>query len=72
MKYEALKAKYEAEIAIAKVELMEYFDHSVGVGDHPNIISSMDEVLGKLSQAEEKLDSLIHFIGYKEENGEDD
>ncbi|SVD98158.1 uncharacterized protein METZ01_LOCUS451012, partial [marine metagenome] len=25
MKYEALKAKYEAEIAIAKVELMEYF-----------------------------------------------
>ena len=70
MKYEALKAKYEAEIAIAKAELTEYFDHSVGVGDHPSIITSMDELLGRLSQAEEKLDSLIHFIGYqKEKNG---
>ena len=71
MKYEALKAKYEAEIAIAKAELMEYFDNSVGVGDHPNIIDSMDMLLGKLAQAEEKLDSLIHFIGHqKEQNGD--
>ena len=70
MKYEALKAKYEAEIAIAKAELMEYFDNSVGVGDHPNIIDSMDMVLGKLSQAEERLDSLIYFIGYQKENND--
>ena len=70
MKYEALKAKYQAEIAIAKAELMEYFDNSVGVGDHPNIISSMDETLGKLSQAEEKLDSLVYFIGYQKESSE--
>ena len=70
MKYDALKAKYEAEIAIAKAELMEYFDNSVGVGDHPNIIDSMDMVLGKLSQAEEKLDSLIYFIGYQKENND--
>ena len=70
MKYEALKAKYEAEIAIAKAELMEYFDNSVGVGAHPNIIDSMDMVLGKLSQAEEKLDSLIYFIGYQKENND--
>ena len=68
MKYEALKAKYQAEIAIAKAELMEYFDNSVGVADHPNIITSMDEVLGRLSQAEEKLDSLVYFIGYQKEN----
>jgi len=70
MKYEALKAKYEAEIAIAKAELMEYFDNSVGVGDHPNIIDSMDMVLGKLSQAEERLDSLIYFVGYQKEVNE--
>ena len=70
MKYEALKAKYQAEIAIPKAELMEYFDNSVGVGDHPNIIDSMDMVLGKLSQAEEKLDSLIYFIGYQKENND--
>ena len=72
MKYEALRAKYQAEIAIAKAELMEYFDNSVGVADHPNIITSMDEVLGRLSQAEEKLDSLVYFLGYKEEIGEND
>ena len=70
MKYEALKAKYEAEIAIAKAELMEYFENPVAVADHPHIITSMDEVLGKLSQAEEKLDSLIYFIGYQKENND--
>ena len=42
MKYKALKARYKAEIAIAKAELSNYFENPVGVGDQPHIIDSMD------------------------------
>ena len=58
MKYKALKARYKAEIAIAKAELSNYFENSVGVGDHPHIIDSMNELVGQIAQAEEKLQNV--------------
>ena len=65
MKYQALKARYKAEIAIAKAELSNYFENSVGVGDHPHIIDSMDELVGQVAQAEEKLTALEYFSRYE-------
>ena len=47
MKYKALKYRYKAEIAIAKAELSNYFENPVGVGDHPHIIDSMDELVDR-------------------------
>ena len=67
MKYQALKARYKAEIAIAKAELSNYFENTVGVGDHPHIIDSMDELVGQIAQAEEKLTSLEYFIRYADD-----
>ena len=67
MKYKALKARYKAEIAIAKAELSNYFENTVGVGDHPHIIDSMDELVGQIAQAEEKLTSLEYFIRYADD-----
>ena len=58
-KFEALKRKYEAEIAIAKAELENYFEASVGVGDHPHLIESMDLLITQLATAEEKLECLL-------------
>jgi len=58
-RFEALKKKYEADIAIAKAELENYFEASVGVGDHPHIIESMDLLITQLSNAEEKLECLL-------------
>jgi len=58
-KFEALKRKYEAEIAIAKAELENYFESSVGVGDHPHLIESMDLLITQLATAEEKLECLL-------------
>ena len=36
-KTNALKKKYEADIAVAKTELDTYFESSVGVAEHPHI-----------------------------------
>ncbi len=61
-KFDALYKKYEADIAIAKAELDNYFEVSVGVGEHPHIIEDMDKLLDNLTSAEEKLKALRdHF-----------
>ncbi len=57
-KTNALKKKYEADIAVAKTELDTYFESSVGVAEHPHIIESMDILMTQLATAEEKLKSL--------------
>ena len=67
MKYKALKYRYKAEIAIAKAELSNYFENPVGVGDHPHIIDSMDELVGQIAQAEEKLTALEYFLRYADD-----
>ena len=58
-RFNALIKKYEADIAIAKAELENYFESSVGVGDHPHLIESMDLLITQLSTAEEKLECLL-------------
>ena len=58
-RFDALKKKYEAEIAVAKTELDNYFESSVGVAEHPHIIESMDILMTQLATAEEKLECLL-------------
>ena len=58
-RFNALKRKYEADIAIAKAELEVYFESSVGVAEHPHIIESMDILMTQLATAEEKLKCLL-------------
>tara|TARA_R100000306_G_C4296072_1_gene102665 strand:- start:361 stop:573 length:213 start_codon:yes stop_codon:yes gene_type:complete len=57
-RFNALKKKYESEMAIAKAELNTYFESSVGVAEHPHIIESMDLLVTQFANAEEKLKSL--------------
>ena len=56
--YEALKARYEAEIIEAKANIEIYLDNKVGVAEHPNIVESLDELIEKLAGAEDKLRTL--------------
>ena len=56
--YEALKARYEAEIMEAKANLENYLDNKVGVAEHPNIVESADILIGQLATAEDKLRTL--------------
>ena len=56
--YEALKAKYEAQIMEAKANLENYLDNKVGVAEHPNIVESADTLVEQLASAEDKLRTL--------------
>jgi|TARA_R100000329_G_scaffold91338_1_gene76266 hypothetical protein len=51
----ALYKKYEADIVTAKANLLTYINTPVGVAEHPDMIASMDELIGKIAEAQDKL-----------------
>jgi hypothetical protein len=52
---EALKKRFEAQIAESKVTLDIYLSNSVGIGEHPQHLDEIDKLLGKIAEAEDKL-----------------
>ncbi len=57
----ALKAKYEAEIAEADATANIYLENSVGIGEHPQHIEEVDKLIEKIANAKEKIDVLEEF-----------
>jgi hypothetical protein len=55
---EALQKKYEAEIAAAKANIQVYIENPAGIGEHPDLVSAVDEQMSKLAEAEDKLETL--------------
>jgi len=58
---EALKARYEAEIAEADATINIYLDNPVAIGEHPQHIEEVNKLVDKIAQAKEKLDVLDEF-----------
>ena len=58
---EALRARYEAEIAEADATANIYLENSVGIGEHPQHIDEVDKLIEKIATAEEKLKTLEEF-----------
>ena len=58
---DALRARYEAEIAEADATANIYLDNSVGIGEHPQHIEEVNKQIDKIAQAKEKLDVLDEF-----------
>jgi len=56
--YGALMAHYEAQRAEARAILEVYFNNSVGIGEHSNILEEMKEWTAKLAAAEEAMTTL--------------
>ena len=61
--YRALELKYEAQEAEAKANLEIYFNNSVGIGEHADVVEAMDEQIDKLAQAQDKLNALENEFG---------
>ena len=57
----SLKRKYEAEILEAEATLMIYLENAAGIGEHPQILEEMDNFVEKLTNANDKLDTLNKF-----------
>ena len=57
----ALRARYEAEIAEADATANIYLSNSVGIGEHPQHIDEVNKLIDKIAQAKEKLEVLEEF-----------
>ena len=58
---EALRTRYESEIAEADATANIYLDNSVGIGEHPQHIEEVNKQIEKIANAKEKLDVLDEF-----------
>ena len=58
---DALRARYEAEIAEANATINIYLTNSVGIGEPPQHLEEMDKLIDKIAQAEEKIEVLEKF-----------
>ena len=58
---DALRARYEADIAEADVTINIYLNSSVGIGEHPQHLQEVDKLLAKIADAKDKLESLEAF-----------
>ena len=56
--YVALQAKYQAQIEEALAVLDLYFNKSVGVGEHPDILSILDDNVSMLEESKSKLETI--------------
>ena len=57
----ALRARYEAEIAEADATVNIYLSNSVGIGEHPQHIDEVNKLVDKIAQAKEKIEVLEEF-----------
>ena len=51
--YKAALAHFEAKAEEARAVLDTYFNNSVGIGDHPNIVDEVVKLVEELSHCEE-------------------
>ena len=57
----ALRAKYEAEIAEADATINIYLENTDGIGEHPQHIDEVNKLVEKIANAKEKIDVLEEF-----------
>lgn len=61
-KLQALKLKYEADIAMAQATLEIYVNSSVGIGEHPQHLEEMDTLLANMAEARDKLEEVNSIL----------
>ena len=57
----ALRARYEADIAEADATVNIYLNNPVGIGEHPQHIEECDKLITKICDAEHKINILKEF-----------
>ena len=58
---DALKAKYQADMAEANANIQVYLNNPAGIGAHPDIIAAIDTQVELYAAAKEKLEVLDEF-----------
>ena len=63
MLLDALIKKLEGEVAVAKANINVYLNQSVGIGEHPDIVESIETQVAKMAEAQEKIDTIRQNFG---------
>jgi len=59
----ALRARFEADIAEADATINIYLNSAVGIGEHPQHLDEINKLLAKIAEAKDKLEALEDFDG---------
>ena len=59
---DALRLRYQAQIAEAKATINIYLFKPVGIGEHPQHLDEIDNLLGKIAEAEDKLEVIEKWM----------
>ncbi len=62
MLLQALKKKLEGDVAVAKANILIYKEKSVGIGEHPEIVQAIEMEIGKMAEAQDKLDTVNQLL----------
>lgn len=58
---DALKARYEAQMAEANANVQVYLSNPAGIGEHPDIVAAIDTQVEIYANAKEKLGVIDEF-----------
>ena len=59
---DALRLRYQAQIAEAKATINVYLFKPIGIGEHPQHLDEIDKLLGKIAEAEDKLEVIEKWM----------
>lgn len=59
----ALVKKLEGEIEVAKGNVLVYVRNSVGIGEHGDIVETIEKEIAKIPEAEDKLEVCKNHFG---------
>ena len=62
MLLQALRKKLEGDVAVAKANVLIYKEKSVGIGEHPEIVQAIEMEIGKMAEAQDKLDTVNQLL----------
>ena len=71
LKIQALRAKYEAQKLEALATLEVYMKNSVGIGEHPQIMEEMDNLVKSVAEADDCLETMTRIFVADVESNED-
>ena len=59
---EALIKKLEGDIAVAKANIAVYLNQSVGIGEHIDIVETIEKEVEKMAAADEKIEIIKKYF----------
>ena len=64
---QALYCKYLGEMEMYRANIDIYLNTPAGIGEHPDVVGAMDEMIEKMAGVRDKLETLIQEFNVEEE-----